>query len=318
MADSDGYFELVLDLPFMTAQLPVAVTPKGGEAKTYQINLSVTEEEVRMTNRAGLRSSPFTDKRWGIWGGMGVNFVLYGQHASYFANGEPLDWTTIEGPSVFLKGQWNINDQWRTHLTFNMSPGSATSKDNPGPQDISVEGNSSYQWLIFAPEATWFPRKARFLVSNKYPSKLGVHFGLQQHMVPFVARSSTTSQAATEIKTNSLTMVTAGAQYLVDFSKKWSFETFMRYQYPAIAGSTFDLTPKFAFDGSLGLIRRTAKRTGKGYWRYGVFWYGQWHRYDATHEDAYNAVNDVANKEVTVDTTLFFSNLEFRVGYEFD
>ena len=46
-------------------------------------------------------------------------------------------------------------------------------------------------------------------------------------------------------------------------------------------------------------------------WRVGGFWYGQWHEYEYEHFDKFDGA------DITGEQTLFFSNAEVRLGYEF-
>jgi hypothetical protein len=86
----------------------------------------------------------------------------------------------------------------------------------------------------------------------------------------------------------------------------------MRYQFPlstqSDGASQFDISPRFAFDGSVGLSYNLTPRT-----RLGMFWYGQWHEYEFK-----NAPDAFSGDKISGDQSLFFSNWEFRMGFEFD
>jgi hypothetical protein len=69
-------------------------------------------------------------------------------------------------------------------------------------------------------------------------------------------------------------------------------------------GSGFTIKSKFGFDGSLGAVYYMAPKL-----RTGLFWFGQWHNYDFVYTGS-NTQNVGAQ-------TLFYSNLEFRLGTEF-
>ena len=79
----------------------------------------------------------------------------------------------------------------------------------------------------------------------------------------------------------------------------------MRYQQALSVGSLFEIVPSIAFDGSLGAFYKF-----KNNWRVGSFWYGQYHKYDYTS-------TRIDSEDVNGEMSLFFSNLELRVGYTF-
>lgn len=306
IADEDGLFELQLDLPNYTVQLPLGVVPPGSQkvARRYQLNLSVEKEKVRYTNLKIVSKSPAYTKRYGLWTGAGFNYLRYAQ-VSPDINADIL-FESFKGPSFFAKAWAWVNETWDISVTGQMSPGNTSSSES-----IRVN-QGAYEWLIFAPEATYYPTSMRYDWFETYKAQLAWRFGLQHHIVPFIARDAEDNTVA-NVLTNDVTMATVGFKFLVRQHSRFTYELFMRYQYPMTSGETFEVKPKFAFDGSVGAIYEYTKA-----WRVGLFWYGQWHEYDYTHVDPYRKNFGLDQPTVSGSTTLFFSNVEIRGGFEFN
>ncbi|NQZ00994.1 MAG: hypothetical protein HRT45_10060 [Bdellovibrionales bacterium] len=305
-ADKNGLFALELDLPNYDVQLPIGVVPPGGRKVTrrYQLNLSVERERVRYTNLKVVSKSPAYTKKIGLWFGTGFNYLRYNQTSSTI--GSDLLFQTFKGPSYFGKGWLWLSETWDISGTAKMSPGNTSSSDS-----ITVT-QGDYEWYIFATEATYYPENLRFEMFQNYKAQLAFRFGVQYHLVPFIARSAD-SQTTAEIVQNEITMATAGFKFLIREQSRLTYEIFMRYQYPVSSGDVFEITPKFAFDGSLGIVYDYGKN-----WRAGLFWYGQWHEYDFVHRDAYREANGIEPFDIEGSQSLFFSNIEIRGGYEFN
>lgn len=307
VADKDGLFELTLDLPNYTVQLPLGIVPPGSRkvARKFQLNLSVEKERVRYTNLKIVSKSPAYTKRYGLWFGTGYNYLKYTQTSSTINS--KLNFNSFKGPSAFGKAWMWLSETWDISATAKMSPGGTSSSP-----DIQVE-QKTYQWLIFATEATYYPEGLRYNFWGNYKAQLAWRFGLQHHIVPFTARTANGGGRDATILTNDITMATGGFKFLVREHSRFTYELFMRYQYPVSAGSTFEIKPKFAFDGSVGAIYEYTKN-----WRMGLFWYGQWHEYEFAHSDAYRATLGFPDPTINGSTTLFFSNVELRAGFEFN
>ena len=305
VADSKGYFELHLDLPNQSVQLPFRAIPASGntsQSRVYQLNLLVQKQEVTATNLKNLRKSPAFQNKFGIWFGSGFNYLQYKQTSPRI--GSNLDYQSFKGPSYFAKVWLWINDEWDLSATAKISPGDVDSSD-----EVQV-ADGAYNWVIYAGEATYYPADWTPTYFKKYKGQVGVRFGIQHHIVPFIARTGE-SETEVDIETNNITMATVGLKTYLFKSARWTYEAFMRFQYPVIEGDEFDVFPKFAFDGSVGAIYNSKKN-----WQVGVFWYGQWHEYAFTHDDQYFK-NQSQDAEISGDQTLFFSNIELRLGYNF-
>ena len=303
-ANEQGLFEFVLDLPLENVQLSIRVKQPGKRPKAYQVNLKVEKQKVEVANQQELKASPLYAKRFGVWFGSGFNYLQYKQNSGDI--NADLEFSTFKGPSFFSKGWWKINERVDASITAKLSPGEVTSST-----DIQI-ADGQYNWTTFSTEGTYYPGKWNHNIMDRFASRWGVRFGLQHHIVPFILRTGSSITEA-EIATNSLTMFTIGFQNNIQFNPRWSFEWFMRYQSPLATGSTFDIRPDFAFDGSLGIIYSLP-----GSWRVGTFWYGQWHDYSFTLKDKYLENTGSPNPRIDGRQSLFFSNVEVRVGYEFN
>jgi hypothetical protein len=302
LADERGIFELLLNLPHATAQIPLEVTIPSGQSRNYQISLLVKKEEVVLTGQDSI-NSPYARRKWELWSGLGVNYLRYDQTITTIPS--TVGFQSFSGPALFSKVVYNYSKKWAAQVTYNQSPGEASSSS-----DVTLT-KDTYTWSYFTGELTYFPTKWKRPTKNTH-NEFGLQGGLQFHTVPFFARSSATNEATTSIETNSILMGTFGGAWLMHYSRYWLFETYMRYQYPITSGSSFDIKPQFAFDGSLGAIYKW-----KPNWRGGLFWYGQWHKYNIENApDAYLEAN--SNTKVQGSQSLFFSDLEFRIGYVFN
>ncbi len=297
-ADERGAFEIDMDLPFATAQIPFEVTTPTGQKQNYQLSIIVDRNDVKIeAAQAKVKNSPYSRRKWGVWGGVGANFLKYDQVISGLESA--VGFQSFTGPALFMKVARSLNRDWAAQMSANYSPGKVASSDS-----INV-GTGSYAWTFLTGEATYFPPQWKLTKSQKRLTEFGIQAGLQYHNIPFVTRSSASNAS---VETNDVIMMAVGATAIINYSRYWLFETFLRYQYPLSSGGLYDIQSKFAFDGSLGMIYKW-----KPDWRLGGFWYGQWHQYKYK-----NAPDAFSGGKVSGDQDLFFSNLEFRIGYEFD
>ncbi|RME14275.1 MAG: hypothetical protein D6797_09245 [Bdellovibrio sp.] len=303
IADDTGYFEITLHLPISSANIPFEVTFPSGEKKIYQFNIKVKEASLE-TPDSQFKKSPYRQKKWSLWAGTGINILNYQQEAP--AIPASLNLTTAKFPSFYARVERFFFKDWKGLLSFSLSPGAAKSSDQ-----ITIS-KENYNWIIFSLESVYFPEKWKKLFKQKYLARWGIRGGLQQHFLPFIARTGTNASQA-EVATNPVTMITLGGQYMVSLTKRWAVETFLRYQYPVISGNLFEIKPKFAFDGSIGTSYKWRHQ-----WKVGVFWYGQWHSYGFSHMDKYFENTGSGSNPSTGTQSLFFSNLELRIGYEFN
>ena len=231
-------------------------------------------------------SDPQKNPEFWLWIGAGMNFQYYNQSIPGIS-GEAT-FQNIQGPTSLIR----LGAQGETlglDLSYKETPGKMSSSST-----IAVT-NGNYSWRTLSAEGLY-----------RKDDDLNFRAGFQHHSMPFMSLDATT--AIVDVKANTLTMATLGFDRSFKFSDKLRGEWQMRYQHPLLSGSTdaipFSVTPKFAFDGSIGSVYSLNKTA-----RAGLYWYGQWHEYGFSYDRGTNAFSG--------SQTLFYSNVEVRLGLEF-
>ncbi len=221
-----------------------------------------------------------------LWLGSGMNFQYYKQSIPNI-NGEAT-FQNIQGPTLLIHG----GAQGKTFgmdLSYKETPGKMASSSS-----ITVT-NGKYNWRTLSTEGLY-----------RFDENWNFRLGFQNHLMPFMVLDATS--AILDVKTNTLTMLTFGFDRRLQVTSKLRAEWQMRYQQPLLSGSTdgtaFNVKPKFAFDGSVGSVYSLSDTT-----RLGIYWYGQWHQYSFIYG---RGVNEFSGSQ-----TLFYSNIEIRLGLEF-
>lgn len=301
IANSDGLFQFPLDLPNYTAQVPLKVKgPTGGEPQVYQLNLSVSADKVKVTNQKNLQNSPLFYKKYGVWVGAGINYLTYNQKSKDISQSEKLE--SVKFPATYLKTWFRLGNEWDTTLEYKVSPGTIENSDTATFQ------NKNYAWTFYGVEFNYSPEEwNRLHLFGKWFSTLSITVGGQIHSLPFLQRVSTAGNVTTyKIIENNLNMLSLGFKLQAYSNYKWVYEAFLRRQLPLSAGSSFDASPTFTLDGSVGAYYRH-----KLNWRYGLFWYGQFQQHNyKSHFDT------IENDNISGTQEILFSNIELRVGYE--
>ncbi len=221
-----------------------------------------------------------------LWLGGGMNFQYYKQSIPG-VSGEAV-FQNVQEPTVLVQAGF----QGKTlglDLSYKETPGKMASSDT-----ITVT-NGNYSWRTLSAEGLY-----------RKDDNWNFRTGFQHHSMPFMSLDATT--AIIDVKSNTLTMLTLGFDRSFEFSNRLRGEWKMRYQHPLISGSVdgtpFSVTPKFAFDGSVGGVYSLSTNT-----RVGLYWYGQWHEYGFSYG---HGVSEFSGSQ-----TLFYSNIEIRLGLEF-
>lgn len=288
----DGYFEMEFVLPHSDVQIPFEIT-RLGTTVNYTLVFKVQKNSVTMASKRQLERSPYLSRPYKIWFGPGYTYLRYKQTIQVLQGGasDP-SFESLRGPSLFFRGTARVHKRWSVGAEYKSSPGLV--RDGAG---ISISGGA-YNWTTLAAEG-YYHSDLKFNAAS-YPVETGLRAGLQHHTVPFL--SSQASSPIVELKYNTVTMATFGFDLSIASRNRIYYEIYMRYQLPLTTGPLFDLSTKFAFDGSLGAMYRLTSN-----WLLGLFWYGQWHEYNFTRS---------ADKK-TGSQSLFYSNLDLRVGYQF-
>ena len=67
-----------------------------------------------------------------------------------------------------------------------------------------------------------------------------------------------------EVTENNIAMVSLGGYNKIFFTADWELELYLIYQHPVLVGKCFNLTPKYAMEGSIGGIYHGLKTLQMG------------------------------------------------------
>lgn len=232
---------------------------------------------------------------WWAWLGSGMNYVDYRQSVpgrGTLASHNP------KGPSQYFEGGYTGKNGIGGIISYKNTPGELVFDAD---QSVSID-NAAYSWSTVGIEGV--VRRRSGISMMRTPVIYGLRMGVQQHKTPFVFLDADTGLQLKENRMN-----TASFGIMSEWSRrKWTYYWLMRYQYPfsskAEGSNRFEITPTFAFDGSIGTSYSIGKQV-----KLGLFWYGQWHQYDFVYADP-----DVTNEGFQ---SLFYSNIDVRLGIDF-
>jgi len=234
-----------------------------------------------------------------IWMGLGTNFLSLTQTDT---DGSDLNFQSTPKTSHFLKvGGFVSKDLPGMELSYKYSPGSVSSST-----EVSVI-NGQYSWETLSAETLFVIREDSFDPA-KLDKTLTARLGVQQHFTPYFA---TQPSGSVEVRRNSITNASLGFELILGAKHTVRYEFLGRYQYPIASagggGNTFSVSPKFAFDGSVGIAGRLSKNLFLG-----AYWYGQWNQYSFSYYDKANSISNSGRE------SLFYTNFELRLGYVFE
>lgn len=284
-----------MSMPRVVATEELALSGTKAPAQVVSTNKSPEEKAESITVQEPgpfTASSPPTDPQaktavefW-LWLGSGMNFQYYKQTLPNI-EGEAT-FQNIQGPTALIRAGAQ-GEKYGLDVSYKETPGKMETSET-----ITVT-NGNYNWRTVSGEGLY-----------RLNDHWNLRSGLQYHLMPFMALNATT--ATLDVKSNTLAMFTLGFDRSFLLSDRLRGEWQMRYQHPLLSGSTdgtpFEITPKFAFDGSIGGVYSLTKIV-----RLGLYWYGQWHEYNFKY--GRGADQFVGNQ------TLFYSNVEIRFGLEF-
>ena len=280
----------------MKTGVPVYVAKTQPPPREVSRRPAATERTEMKADR--IREEPFVKNGWWTWLGFGENYVDYRQSVPGLST---ISDHHLKGPSQFIEAGYLSHTGWGGVLSVKQTPGEI----NPQFEDAShTIDTTSYSWSTMTAEALY--RKISPWSLFGTPVIYGVRLGIQQHKVPFVFIDSVDNA---ELQTNQITMASAGI--LAEWSRRrWTYYWLMRYQYPlsstASGASSFNLTPTFAFDGSVGTSYNITQQL-----KLGLFWYGQWHQY------SFDYIGSDGVTENKGFQSLFYSNVDLRLGWDF-
>ena len=280
------YSQVYRLLPPPTPILAKREEPKREPAATEKVTQRVERVREEVFEKSGL---------W-TWVGMGQNFVDYSQSNS--SRGTTLNDQHVRGPSTYLEVGYVGKSGNGGVLSFTQTPGTI---DPRLPDGVTID-TKTYTWTTVAAEGMM--RKTSPFSLFGTPIVYGLRLGLQQHRLPYVHIDAL---ANLYVKRNISNNVSAGV--LAEWSRRrWTYYWLMRYQYPlstsADGSSEFSMKPVVTFDGSVGTSYNFTRRL-----KAGVFWNGQWHQFNFVYSDP-----EIRNSGFQ---SLFYSNLDFRLGWDF-
>ncbi|MGZ3723253.1 MAG: hypothetical protein ACXVA9_10000 [Bdellovibrionales bacterium] len=310
-SDDRGYFQLSITLPQGLVQIPVSFLYEE-KTVTYVISLQVEKNKISISvptvkddtymaeTRDKLRK--FVQKKYGLglplasnlkglWlsFGLGVSYQILSQNLN---QDTALSFTSSEFPSINARATWN-QPKWLANFNYVYQPGKVSKVSAP-----FTLSNSKYTWSSYTFEGGYNWLNDYFGERSRFTWLLG----LQQHQMPFFQINYGNEIANQTLNLNTLSF---GPMFTLEMGKKFLLEVVMRYQQNLFAShvGTQDIhvTPKMAFDGSLGTLYKMNERDFLG-----LFWFGQWHRYDVKFR---NQVDQIEN---TSSQNLFYSSMDLR------
>jgi hypothetical protein len=315
-ADQGGYFQMSLSLPQGLVQIPIVVTAED-KSMTYVISLQIEkgkvtasvpiskdEPEVAEWRDAAKKFAekkyglglPLANKLSGLWASLGVG-INYQSLSQTLSGGTELKFQNINLPSVGVRMTWN-QPRWLANFDYKYQPGTVSQVSAP-----FTASSSSYAWTSLTAEGGYNLRNDYFGERSRFTLLAGCQF----HQMPFfrVNFGNTIDE-----RTLSLTTLSVGPMFVLEMGPKYLFEVYMHYQQHLSASildeSNFSVTTKFAFDGSIGVLRKFNEKHNLG-----LFWLGQWHRYDFTYRDVVTQLDNQGQQN------LFYSNLDLRYIWHF-
>jgi hypothetical protein len=229
------------------------------------------------------------DTRIWLWIGLGANYQFYQQTVKSLGAAR---FQTLQGPTRLARGGF-MADEFGIDLSYKETPGKMNSSST-----VSIR-QGHYVWQTLTGE---------FLVKpNGKKSSWNLRSGVQHHTIPFIVQNPFSTEI--ELLNNSVTTLTLGFDRNFTISDRFLIEWQLRYQYPLLstAGvfSEFNVHPHLSFDGSIGGVIPISRS-----FRAGIFWYGQLHKFAFDFAPA-------SSLEFSGQQTLFYSNVELRIGLEF-
>ena len=285
--DKGGEKSIVITLPPGILQVPILFESEGQQSPMI-INLRV---DLRATF-VQKNDTALSTKEMKLWLGIGATYLRYNQEGG--VQTKPLTFVTTKVPSFAVSGDLGLSKNVMLTSFITIAPGSVESSDTFQVKD------ENYNWIIYGFEGVHYPN---FLTWNDF--RLGYRLGAQIHHVPFISREM---DGRGKLQNNAIGNLSVGPMLFYGFSPHWSMESYFRIQQPIFNGTLFSIKPKLSFDGLVSLVYRP---NTDGPWYFGLFWFGQSFNFDYTFTDL----------QLQADTngsmSLFFSILDFRVGYRF-
>lgn len=255
--------------------------------RTYALQPSnKAVDEVSAAPATATKSERSKDAEFWIMGGIGENFQHFQQNLP--GTTKEAKFQNLHGPSWYIV----VGMQGKTFGA------EASHRQMPGKMASPLgaqTANGEYNWKIMTGE----------MLYKLQNSNWRLRAGLQHQSVPFMV--FTPAEAVFDVKSNTLTLLTAGLERKFTISENLQGAWQLRYQHPIASGTNssdmFKVNPVLALDNSVGALYKSGEN-----FRLGLFWFVQYHDYGFSYEGP-----------VSFDgrQTQINSNVEMRAGWEF-
>lgn len=291
-ADSKGSFSLSFFTTEKTYLFNLKLVDQEGHASEYLVN-SVLPASIDKKQSLIL----LEEKDFYLTLGTGINYI---QHSQDITTSEAKsNQISLTLPTIDLRAKTNLTKNIGLEGNYHFATGEINDKD------VGL-AESNYVWQSMTLEASYF-QETNFYEKFDLSGIFYYPVGLQYHILPFVGRDISDN---TELQSLTMAFLSFGIGSVIKKSEKSNYHFFFRYQVPLSSslsdGGSIDIKPSFSFDGMVGYSYQWKPK-----WNLGCFWYGQWHEFefDYTSKQSFNINGGAA--------TYFYSNLEFRVGFDF-
>ncbi len=271
-------------VPTMAEEAPVE--EERAIASTEELDFSTSTEKLEPPSPVYDASGFFA------WVGSGYNYTNYKQRVESVG---AFDDNNLAGPSMYAEVGYRGPKGYGGLISYKNTPGEVRL------MDTSLVG-TKYQWTTISLEGLFEKTAKNGFLNSSFT--YGLRAGAQKHELPYIHQL-----AVNDLSLRKIDMQTASLGFLTKLRRdRLSYHWSMRYQYPISASAAgiegFDVKTKFAFDGLLGMTYHLSEQ-----WMLGWFWYGQWHEYDLKYIQN--------NNLLTGSQSLFYSNMDFRLGFDF-
>jgi hypothetical protein len=255
------------------------------ETPAELIEPSKSDVEEHLISHGG-RDLPFMQ----VWGGLGVNYISFGEDSNGGSNTGKF--ANLSGPTVSLGVNVRFAEQHRGQFEYHDWPGTATADNS-----IQID-RKDYRWKNILAEY-------QYIFSQSSESVFTALAGVQIHQVPFIIFNNDGSQTLSQ---NELRNLSLGIKWQRFTETGFEYSALARYQHILDSGSTdginFEAKSGKIIDASVGVSRRL-----KNNMTFGFFWLGQYQNFDF----------DFSNSSIAAsgNQTLFNSNFQIRIGYDF-
>lgn len=295
-SNAEGFFEIALDLPYGTAQIPISVTTLDKNEKTFLLTFEVNQikTQIPLNTKTSKRKPPAAAKKVRLWLGAGFTHQSYSQAQD---SGTDFKFQTFQAPGLVARGGY-WGDQWGLDFYFRDAPGKIESE---APYQVQSD---KYSWQTAELKGLYqIPRTAKSRLWG-LASQWQIRFGSQFHQVPFL---ETDASNLVSLDSNRFLMATLGIGLLLGQERDWTYEFALGIQHPISAsgpGDSFKASSPLAFEAQIGGAYKFAPN-----WRLGLFSYSQSLSY--TYEYQKSTV-PISGKQ-----SLFYTTFDLRLGYEF-